>query len=84
MDLAVWSRRVGEYLRFLETILTPDLFVFGGGISKRFRQISSELDVRTPLIAAKLRNNAGIVGAALATVDRDTGAGGRTESKENG
>jgi len=84
MDLAVWARRVGEYLRYLERVLTPDLFVFGGGISKRFSQISSELDVATPVIAAKLRNNAGIVGAALATVNVDGGARHRTGLKENG
>lgn len=83
MDLGVWSRRVCEYLRYLERVLTPDLFVFGGGISKRFNQISSELDVATPVTAAELRNNAGIVGAALASVDLHRGAG-RTESKENG
>lgn len=84
MDLAVWAGRVGDYLRHLERVLTPDLFVFGGGISKRFNQFSPELRIKTPVIAAELRNNAGIVGAALASVGRDEGAGSRTESKENG
>ena len=84
MSLAVWSRRVGEYLRYLERVLTPDLFVFGGGISKRFSEISPELNVTTPVVAAELRNNAGIVGAALASVGLDGRAGGRTGSKENG
>lgn len=65
MDLGVWASRVGEYLRYVEKILTPDLFVFGGGISKRFNEFSVALDVTTPVLAAKLRNNAGIVGAAL-------------------
>ncbi len=83
MDLEVWSRRVGEYLRYLERVLTPDLFVFGGGISKRFAEISSWLDVATPVIAAELRNNAGIVGAALAGVDTDGGADEQSESREN-
>jgi polyphosphate glucokinase len=84
MNLAVWARRVDEYLCYLEKVLTPDLFVFGGGISRRFSQISPELRVKTPVIAAGLHNNAGIVGAALAGGSLDEGAGVRTESKENG
>jgi polyphosphate glucokinase len=84
MDLVTWSGRAGEFLRYLESVLTPDLFVFGGGISKRFDEFSSNLDVATPVRAAELRNNAGIVGAALAGPGLDAGAAGRTVSKENG
>jgi polyphosphate glucokinase len=83
MDLEVWSRRVGEYLRYLEKVLTPDLFVFGGGISKRFSQISSWLDLATPVVAAELRNNAGIVGAALAGAGLEVNADESSESREN-
>ncbi len=84
MDLTVWSRRVGEYLRYLERVLTPDLFLFGGGISKRFSQFSRVLDVATPVLAAELRNNAGIVGAALAGGDTEPARGHRTGPKETG
>lgn len=68
-DMAIepWARRVGEYLRYVERALTPDLFIFGGGISKRFDQFAQFLEVATPVKVAELRNNAGIVGAALAS-----------------
>ena len=36
----------------------------GGGISKSSDKFLPLLDLRTPIIPAKLRNNAGIVGAA--------------------
>ena len=37
----------------------------GGGISKRPDDFLPLLDLRTPIVPAELRNNAGIVGAAL-------------------
>ena len=67
MELAPWAIRVGEYLHHLERILTPDLFIFGGGISKRFDEFSHHFELTTPVKVAELRNNAGIVGAALAS-----------------
>lgn len=69
MELEPWADRVGEYLRHLEKILTPDLFIFGGGISKRFSEFEGFLEVATPVKPAGLLNNAGIVGAALASRD---------------
>ncbi len=62
----VWGGRVGEYLRYVERIISPDLFVFGGGVSKRLSKFEKYLECSTPIVAAELRNNAGIVGAALA------------------
>jgi polyphosphate glucokinase len=66
MDLERWAGRVAEYLAYLERILSPDLIVMGGGISKRFAAFSGSLRTRAELRPATLRNNAGIVGAALA------------------
>lgn len=72
LELEPWALRVGEYLRYLERALTPDLFIFGGGISKRFDDFSRYLQSSTPVKAAELRNNAGIVGAALASLPNDS------------
>jgi len=60
-----WGRRVGEYLRMIEDLIWPDLFVLGGGISKKADKFEGYLDCRTPVVAARLLNQAGIVGAAL-------------------
>jgi polyphosphate glucokinase len=66
MKLDWWAGRVNEYLHYIEVLFTPDLIIFGGGISKRFKDFKKHLVTRADLVPAKLRNNAGIVGAALA------------------
>ena len=50
----------------LENLLWPELFILGGGISKKPDKWVPLLTCRTPLKVAELINNAGIVGAALA------------------
>jgi polyphosphate glucokinase len=60
-----WGGRVGEYLRMTEDLLWPDLFVLGGGISKKADKFLPYVDCRTPVVPARLLNQAGIVGAAL-------------------
>ena len=66
MNIDWWAQRVNEYLQHLDFIFTPSLFIFGGGISKRWKDFSEFFDVRARIVPAELRNNAGIVGAALA------------------
>lgn len=59
-----WAARLQRYYRHLEDLLWPDLFVVGGGVSKDADQFLPLLDIRTPIVAAKLMNKAGIIGAA--------------------
>lgn len=60
-----WAARVEEYLRLLEFLLWPDLFVIGGGVSKRHEKFLPLLHTRARLAPAHMLNEAGIVGAAL-------------------
>lgn len=59
-----WAGNVTEVLRTIERFLWPDLIIVGGGISRKFEKWVPLLDVRTPIVPAELRNEAGIVGAA--------------------
>ena len=61
-----WSKQVTKVLVTLENLLWPDVFVAGGGISREAERWIPLLGNRTPVVAAHLRNTAGIVGAALA------------------
>jgi polyphosphate glucokinase len=61
-----WAARVSEYLCYLEDLFSPDLFIVGGGISKKYHKFLPLLDTRTEVVPAELLNEAGIVGAALA------------------
>ncbi|MCH8612741.1 polyphosphate--glucose phosphotransferase [Arsenicicoccus dermatophilus] len=60
-----WAERLQRYYRHLEDLLWPDLFVVGGGVSKKADKFLPLLDIRTPIVPAALRNSAGIVGAAV-------------------
>lgn len=60
-----WTARLNEVLRYMEFLFSPDLFILGGGISKDWQKFIPELSLETPAIPAKLRNQAGIIGAAL-------------------
>ena len=61
-----WAKRVNEYLIRLEALFSPDLFIIGGGVSKEADKFIPRLELRTRVVPAKLLNEAGIVGAALA------------------
>jgi polyphosphate glucokinase len=67
-----WAKRVQRYLRHVENLFTPDLFVIGGGISKHADKWVPLLDISTPIKPAQLLNNAGIVGAAMAAHEKFT------------
>ncbi len=66
-----WAKRASKYLRALENLLWPELFILGGGISKKPEKWVPLLKNRTPLAVAQLINNAGIVGAALAASEAE-------------
>jgi polyphosphate glucokinase len=59
-----WAKRLQRYYSHVENLFWPDLFVVGGGISKSADKFLPLLDLRTPIVPAELRNQAGIVGAA--------------------
>jgi polyphosphate glucokinase len=61
-----WAHRVSKYIRTLEDLIWPDLIIAGGGVSKKADRWLPLLKVRTRVVAAELRNDAGIVGAAVA------------------
>ncbi|CEA07847.1 Polyphosphate glucokinase [Arthrobacter saudimassiliensis] len=60
-----YAQRLQRYFSHVEFLFSPDLFIVGGGISKRSEDFMPLLDLRTPMVTANLKNNAGIVGAAL-------------------
>lgn len=61
-----WANRLSEYLQTLEFLFSPDLFIIGGGVSKKYDKFLPLLDIDTEIVPAELFNDAGIVGAALA------------------
>jgi len=63
-----WAGRVDEYLQHVEAVLAPDLIIVGGGISKQSEKWVPRLTgISARIVPAALLNDAGIVGAAMAT-----------------
>jgi polyphosphate glucokinase len=62
-----WATRVDEYMQHMEALLSPDLIIVGGGISKESEKwVPLLTGVRARIVTATLQNDAGIVGAAMA------------------
>ncbi|MGF2945827.1 polyphosphate--glucose phosphotransferase [Mycobacterium sp. Lab-001] len=61
-----WAKQVTRVLVAIENAIWPDLFIAGGGISRKADKWIPLLENRTPVVAAALENTAGIVGAAMA------------------
>lgn len=64
-----WSKRVNEFLQQMEFLFSPDLFIIGGGVSKKFDKFAAHLKVRAELQPAQLLNEAGIIGAAMSAAE---------------
>ncbi len=64
-----WTEEVTKVLVAIENAIWPELFIVGGGISKKADRWIPMLRNRTPVVAAELLNTAGIVGAAMAAAD---------------
>lgn len=61
-----WAKRVEEYLQYLERLINPNLFIIGGGVSKKSDKFLPHIELSTPVVPAGLHNDAGIVGAVIA------------------
>lgn len=61
-----WAKRFNDYLHLLEDLFWPDLFIIGGEISQEHDKFFPFLDVSAEVKPAVLRNDAGIIGAAIA------------------
>ena len=64
-----WADRLSTVLVAMENLLWPDLFILGGGVSRKQEKFLPRLQCRTPVVPAALGNDAGIVGAALAAAE---------------
>ncbi|MDR2348173.1 MAG: ROK family protein [Bifidobacteriaceae bacterium] len=73
-----WAKRLQRYFTEVDRLLWPDLFVVGGGISRKHEKFLPLLELRPPIVPAQLRNTAGIVGAAV-LAGQDAGLAPRPE-----
>ncbi|MFD8639039.1 polyphosphate--glucose phosphotransferase [Streptomyces zaomyceticus] len=61
------TRRVRKYLAHVEMLFSPELFIIGGGVSRKADKFLPLIEgIRAEIVPAELQNNAGIVGAGMA------------------
>jgi polyphosphate glucokinase len=61
-----YAKQLNRYLKMMEKLFWPDLFIVGGGISKEYEKFLPLLTIDIPVVPAELLNEAGIIGAAMA------------------
>lgn len=66
LDWPEWADRVNVYLSVVERLFAPSLIIIGGGVSKKSSRFMRYLKTNAKVVPARLHNDAGIVGAALA------------------
>ncbi|MFC9318278.1 polyphosphate--glucose phosphotransferase [Streptomyces nigra] len=67
-----WARRVQKYLAHVEMLFSPELFIIGGGVSRKAHKFLPHIQgIRAEIVPAQLQNNAGIVGAAMHAAETD-------------
>jgi polyphosphate glucokinase len=62
-----WAEhRVRKYLAHVEMLFSPELFIIGGGVSRKAHKFLPHIQgIKAEIVPAQLQNNAGIVGAAM-------------------
>lgn len=70
LDWRAWAERVNVVLERLEALFSPDLFIIGGGVSENHAEFVPLLKASAEIRPATLHNDAGIIGAAMATTLR--------------
>jgi polyphosphate glucokinase len=65
-----WAQDLDEHLDRIDKLMWPNLMILGGGVSKQPDRFIPRLTVRCPVVAATLRNDAGIIGAAIVAAER--------------
>jgi polyphosphate glucokinase len=76
LDFPAWIARVNEYLLALYKLLWPDVFILGGAVSERFAEFAPLLRSAAEVRPAHFAGHAGVVGAAMAAAEAQSGLQG--------
>ena len=71
-----WGARVGEVVARMDALFNPDLFIIGGGVSRKAEKFLPAVQslVKVPIVPALLQNQAGLIGAAIVAAESAPGA----------
>jgi polyphosphate glucokinase len=66
LDWPQWAAAVNEVLAAYHALLWPDVFIIGGGVTENWEHFGPLLESRAAIVPAHFRNDAGMIGAAMA------------------
>jgi polyphosphate glucokinase len=64
-----WATDLDEHLDRIQQLTWPNLMILGGGVSKSPEKYIPRLTVKCEVVPAALRNDAGIIGAAIVAAE---------------
>jgi polyphosphate glucokinase len=64
-----WATDLDEHLDRIQQLMWPNLLILGGGVSKSPEKYIPRLTVKCEVVPAELRNDAGIIGAAIVAAE---------------
>ena len=65
LSFADWAKRLTKYFKMVDRLLSPDLIIVGGGVSKQHEEFLPLIETKIKIVPAESKNNAGIIGAAF-------------------
>jgi len=65
LSFADWAKRLTKYFNMVDRLLSPDLIIIGGGVSKQHEEFLPLIETNIKMVPAESKNNAGIIGAAF-------------------
>jgi polyphosphate glucokinase len=65
LSFADWAKRLTKYFKMVDRLLSPDLIIIGGGVSKQHEEFLPLIETKIKIVPAESKNNAGIIGAAF-------------------
>jgi len=66
LSFSKWGKRFNFFLKHIVRVFSPNHFIIGGGVSKHMHKFEDQLTIDVPMSVAAFKNNAGIIGAAIA------------------
>jgi polyphosphate glucokinase len=70
LDFPAWIERVNIYLARMHALFWPDVIILGGAVSERYAEFAGLLKCEAQLRPAHFAGQAGVIGAAMASVER--------------
>jgi polyphosphate glucokinase len=77
-----WAKRLNVYLAYMQAYVWPDLIIVGGGVSKKHDRFLPLLELSSEIVPAQMRNEAGIIGAALAAMHAQPKVKGKRKASQ--